>query len=118
VERVPRYADAVDARLSGQDVVRVASELTRLECRVKPLREANAAVRRDFDEYFAEAVEEVVALTRAVMDRATAIRAQLDFKVRDAIHLAAAIESDCDPMLTNDQRLKRFTGLAIEVVRP
>ena len=52
VEQVPIYAAAIDARLSAHDVVRVAGDLTRLECRVKPLREGNADLLKDFDDYF------------------------------------------------------------------
>jgi len=43
VERVPPYAAAVDARLSVPGIVLVASDLTRMECRVKPLRDGNSA---------------------------------------------------------------------------
>ena len=41
VEQVPIYAAAVDARLSAPLVVRVVSDLTRMECRIKPLRDGN-----------------------------------------------------------------------------
>ncbi len=76
VEQVTPYAAAVDARLSTSEVVRVASDLTRMECRVKPLRNGNAGLLKDYDDYFEGAVAEIVALSREVMDRATEIRAQ------------------------------------------
>ncbi len=115
VEQVPLYAAAVDARLSAHDVVRVASDLTRLECRVKPLREGNAGLLKDFDDYFEGAVVEIIALSREVIDRATEIRAQYGFRTPDAIHLAAAVVSRCGVFLTNDHRLDRFSDMAIEV---
>jgi predicted nucleic acid-binding protein len=118
VEQVPLYAAAVDARLSAHSVKRVASDLTRMECRVKPLREGNADLLKDFDDYFEGAVAEIVALSREVIDRATEIRAQYGFKTPDAIHLAAAVASGCDVFLTNDHRLDRFTDITIEVVQP
>ena len=47
VEQVPGYGAAVDTRLAAPGLVPVTSELTRLECRVKPLREGDLlAVRR------------------------------------------------------------------------
>jgi predicted nucleic acid-binding protein len=61
-------------------------------------------------------VAEVVTLSREVMDRATAIRAQYGLKTPDAIHLAAAVAAGCDVFLTNDHRLDRFPGITIEVV--
>jgi predicted nucleic acid-binding protein len=118
VEQVPLYATAVDAQLSAHGVVRVASDLTRMECRVKPLREGNADLLEDFDDYFEGAVAEIVALSREVIDRATEIRAQYGFKTPDAIHLAAAVASGCDVFLTNDHRLDRFTDITLEVVQP
>lgn len=64
VEEVPPYAAAVDARLSAPDVVRVASDLTRMECRVRPIRDHNDDLLKDFDEYFDETVDEIVGLSR------------------------------------------------------
>jgi uncharacterized protein len=118
VQQVAPFAAVVDARLSVAGVVLVASDLTRLECRVKPLRDGNLALLHDFDDYFATAVSQVVALSRAVMDRATEIRAQHKFKTPDAIHLAAALISGCDAFLTNDHRLDAFPDITVEVVQP
>ena len=118
VEQVPLYAAAVDTQLSAHGVVRVASDLTRMECRVKPLRGGNADLLQDFNDYFEGAVAEILALSREVIDRATEIRAQYGFKTPDAIHLAAAVASGCDVFLTNDHRLDRFTDITIEVVQP
>lgn len=118
VEQVKPYAEMVDSRLSDGDVVIVASELTRLECRVKPLREENAAVLKDFDDYFEGAIEVMVGLSRGVIDLATGIRAHYGFKAPDALHLAASLWSNCDVFLTNDHRLDRFREVAIDVILP
>ena len=118
IERVLLYAAIVDARLSAPGIVRVASDLTRMECRVKPLRDGNAHLLQDYDDYFEEAVAEIVVLSREVIDCATDIRAQYGFRTPDAIHLAAAVVSGCDVFLTNDHRLDRFSDIAIEIVQP
>ncbi len=118
VEQVPPFAALVDSRLSERNVVTVASDLTRLECRVKPLRDENVAVLRDFADYFEGAVEIMVSLSREVIDLATGIRARYGFKTPDAIHLAAAVWSQCEVFLTNDHRLDRFGELAVEVLLP
>jgi predicted nucleic acid-binding protein len=117
VEQVPLYAPVVDARLSASGTVLVASDLTRMECRAKPIRDDNPNLLKDYDDYFERAVAEVVALSREVIDHATEIRAKYGFKTPDAIHLAAAVVSRCDVFLTNDHRLDRFSGIAIEVVQ-
>ena len=118
VEQVAPFFPVVDARLSTAGVVRVASDLTRMECRVKPVREENVDLLKDYDDFFADAVAEIVALSREVMDRATEIRARHGFKTPDAIHLAAAVVTRCDVFLTNDHRLDRFPDIALEVVQP
>jgi predicted nucleic acid-binding protein len=117
VEQVAPFFPAVDARLSAAGVVRMASDLMRLECRVKPVREGNADLLKDYDDFFAYTVAEIVALSREVMDRATEIRARYGFKTPDAVHLAAAVATSCEVFLTNDHRLDRFLDIAIEVVR-
>jgi predicted nucleic acid-binding protein len=118
VEQVMPYAATVDARLSAREVVTVASDLTRLECRVKPLRDENAAVLKDFEDYLEGAIEVMVPLSREVIDLATGIRAGYSFKAPDAIHLAAAVWSQCEVFFTNDHRLDRFRELGVETVQP
>lgn len=103
VEHVPLFADLVAQRLSSTDAL-IVSDLSRLECRVKPLRDGNTALVDEFDRFFNDSVSEVFTLTREVMDRATEIRAHYGFKTPDAIHLAAATASNCDLFLTNDHR--------------
>ena len=80
------------------------------------MRDGNIALLGDFDRFFNESVSEVVSLSREVIDRATDIRAHYGFKTPDAIHLAAAILSNCELFLTNDRRLDQFTGLPVEAV--
>jgi predicted nucleic acid-binding protein len=92
------------------------SDLSRLECRVKPLRLRDAAKLTDFDNFFARPDVNLVPLSTAVYDRATAIRATHNFKLADALHLAAAVESGCDRFLTNDTRLSRFPDIPVEVL--
>jgi len=110
------FATAIRSKLAVLGIVPITSELARLECRVKPMRDGNQALLQDFDDYFANSIAEIFPLTRDVIDLATEIRAQYNFKTPDAIHLAAAIISNCDVFMTNDQRLNRFTGISIETI--
>lgn len=115
IEHVAQYGDLVAQRLSTTDAL-VVSDLSRLECRVKPMRDGNTALLDEFDCFFNESVSEVVTLTREVMDRATEIRSRYGFKTPDAIHLAAATSSNCELFLTNDARLNRFAELSVEAL--
>jgi predicted nucleic acid-binding protein len=93
------------------------SDLTRLECRVHPLRHGDAARLAAFDGFFALADVQLVPLPRAVYDRATGIRAQHGFKTIDSLHLAAAVEAGCGRFLTNDTRLSTFSGITVKCCR-
>ena len=92
------------------------SDLVRMECRVGPLCSGDETKLKIFDGFFARPDIRTASLTPAVFDRAAQIRADRGFKTPDAIHLAAAVESGCDRFLTNDLRLSRFAGLAVETL--
>ena len=93
-----------------------ASDLVRLECRVKPLKSGDAAKLAVFDAFFGRPDVRIVPFTTTVFDRATMIRATHNFKLGDSLHLAAAVESGCDVFLTNDSRLSAFTVIPVEVL--
>jgi uncharacterized protein len=92
------------------------SDLTRLECRLKPIQLGDMRKLQVFDSFFARADVLVLPLPSSVFDAATVIRANHGFKTADALHLAAAIEGGCQLFLTNDFRLGRFSGLNVEVL--
>lgn len=92
------------------------SDLTRLECRVKPLARGDAVKLAGFDAFFTRPDVLKVPLTTAVYERATLRRARYSFKLGDSLHLAAAIENGCNAVLTNDARLSRCTDIVVEVL--
>lgn len=116
VENVSPYANLLIQRLSIEGRHQVCSDLTRMECRVKPLRDGETGLLTAFNTYFDEIISETVPLSRIVMDRATEIRARYGFKAPDAIHLACAVIAECDLFLTNDKQLKRFNEITVEVI--
>ena len=116
IQTIPPLAATVEAYIAGPGVEVVVSDLTRLECRVKPMRDADATLLSQFDQFFSAAVHEIVPLSRAVLDRATEFRAQYGFTTPDAIHIAAALVGSCDVFLTNDHRLNRAVGIQVQVV--
>ena len=91
------------------------SALTRLECRVWPIREDDAELLALFDRFFASRDLRRARLTVAVFDLATDLRARYGVKTPDALHLAAAITWDCDEFWTNDRRLTGVTGERIAI---
>jgi predicted nucleic acid-binding protein len=92
------------------------SDLTRLECRVKPMKNGDALKLAEFDAFFARPDVQLIPILTAAFDRATRIRATHNFKLADSLHLAAAVEAHCDRFLTNDARLSSFTDVTAEVL--
>lgn len=112
VERVQPFFPQVLQQLKGGSIY-VVSDLTRLECRIKPLRAKDWALLAEYERFFGEPYVERLMLSTPIMDRAAEIRADYNFETPDAIHLAAAVVSGCDAFLTNDLRLTSFRELTV-----
>jgi predicted nucleic acid-binding protein len=91
--------------------------LSRLETRVKPLRENNQDGLQQFEDFFNSKIILEIGISREAIDKATELRAKYNFKTPDSIHLAAAITSNCDVFFTNDHRLDRCTEIKVEVLQ-
>jgi predicted nucleic acid-binding protein len=119
IEQTPGWGPRASARIAvmraNQDRMAL-SDLVRMECRVGPLRSADAALLARYDGFFSVSGVQIVGLTAAVCDLAATIRAAHGFRTPDALNLAAAVESGCGAFLTNDMRLARFPGLTVEVL--
>lgn len=111
--RAPLYARLLPLRGTGRFLL--TSLPTRLECRVRPLRTNDAPVLALYDAFFTSAEVEVLELTPAVVEKATELRARLNVKTPDALHLASAIVAGASAFLTGDLGLTRCTEIRVEV---
>lgn len=101
---------AVQAALDptgGDKPVLYVSALTRLECRVGPLRRRDSDLPAAYDRFFESRDLRRCRLTAVIFDLATEYRAREGLKTPDALHLATAVSSGCDELWTNDLRLKK-----------
>jgi predicted nucleic acid-binding protein len=119
IERSPNFGTRATTHIallaaSGDEFI--VSDLTRLECRATPLVRGNRQILTAYDQFFQQRVHAVFQLTTSICDNATVIRGQYNFKTPDCLHLAAALEAGCGKFVTNDLRLNRFTGIAIELL--
>ena len=94
----------------------ITSRLSRLECRVKPLRDGNAHLLGAFEGFFARKGLELMEVTAEVIEAATQLRATHNFRAPDAIHLASAVVAKADVFLTGDRNLARCPGLKVEIL--
>jgi predicted nucleic acid-binding protein len=94
----------------------VTSRLSRLECRVKPLRDADTKLLLDYEAFFSARRLFIVELSAAVIEQATDLRARYGFKTPDSLHLATAIVAQADVFLTGDAALSKCSEVNVEVV--
>lgn len=95
----------------------MTSRLSRLECRVKPLREGDHQLLARYDTFFTRRLMQVAELSAPVVERATELRARLGLKTPDSLHVATAIEERADLFLTGNAALARVTDLHVEIIR-
>lgn len=112
--RAPLESRLLPLRGTGRFLL--TSRLTRLECRVKPLRANDVAVLSLYDAFFSSAEVEVLELAPAVVEKATDLRAKLNVKTPDALHLASAIMAGANAFLTGDHGLMRCTEIPVEIL--
>jgi predicted nucleic acid-binding protein len=118
IEGLPEFREAALAWIgraeSGGAVL--TSRLSRLECRVKPLRDADMDLLQRYDGFFSRSALQWVEITADVVERATELRAQHGFRTPDAIHLASALAVPADVFLTGDRGLIRCPGLDVQIL--
>jgi predicted nucleic acid-binding protein len=93
------------------------SDLVRLECRVRPLRDEAAELLDAYERFFALPEVERLPLAAEVFDRATELRARHGLRTPDAIHVACAERGGCTAFWTNDRALAKLDlGLRVEII--
>jgi len=112
--RAPLEARLLPLRGTGRFLL--TSRLSRLECRVKPLRANDVTLLALYDAFFAGFEVELLELSDAVVEKATELRATLNVKTPDALHLASGILAGATAFLTGDRNLSRCTEIPVEVL--
>lgn len=119
LERHTTLGPRVEAALfpaEGARPIPVISDLTRLECRLLPLREQDQDLLARYDAFFGLPDCRRAPIDSAVFDLATELRARQGLKTPDALHLAAAICFGCEELWTTDTRLATATAERLRMV--
>jgi predicted nucleic acid-binding protein len=96
----------------------VANELSLLEVLVGPIQQGNVNLQAGFKDLLLHSTNvRMVAVSRAVLERAVALRAATSLKTPDAIHAATALIEGCTLFVTNDTLFRRVPGLNVTVLR-
>ena len=120
VEAYPDYISKMDRIVDAIETTSVqalTSVLTLTEVMVQPLRVGNTDLAQEYldilvirDEY------ELVEFSTNIAITAASIRARYSLRTPDAIHVATAIKSGCDAILTNDRDFRRVQDLNVLVL--
>jgi len=94
------------------------SRLTWMECRVRPLREAQTGVLAAFDALFRRPDVVWVELSAQVVELATEIRARTGLKAPDALQAACCLQLGADHLfVTGDAAFRKVAGLKVRVLK-
>jgi len=85
-----------------------ASDLVRLECLIRPLREKNKEAETEVKEILGKM--ECLAIAPSAYDLAANLRAEFGLRTPDAIHLATALINECEEFWTNDEKLLKVSS--------
>jgi predicted nucleic acid-binding protein len=119
LEGIPAVRAPIELRLlplRGTGRFLGTSRLSRLECRCKPLRAGDTALLVLYEALFNGPEVQLLDVTPDVVEKATDLRARLNVKTPDAIHLATAIEAKVVAFLTGDRSLARCGEIAVEIL--
>jgi uncharacterized protein len=111
-----KVAQRLLAHRADPTALLLTSRLSRLECRVKPLRDADAKLLASYEAFFTAHRLVIAELSADVVERATDLRARYGFKTPDALHLATAIVTQVDVFLTGDAELAKCSDVKVETV--
>jgi len=96
------------------DLVAYSSVLTLAEVLVMPFREGDQRLIRAYQEILIAGDDyELVAVTPEIAVTAAETRARYGLGTPDSLHVATAIATHFDAMLTNDSDMKRISELSI-----
>jgi predicted nucleic acid-binding protein len=96
----------------------VSSDLTVMECLVRPLKNCDRLIQAAYEELFESADWRLLPLMRPIMREAAQLRADNPaLRTPDAIHAATALFTGCTTFLTNDTGFQRIPGLPTAILQ-
>lgn len=102
-ERAKALIEAIDC----DEILAVTSELTVAEALVKPIASGRSDIVSQYEAFLlSDSKLRLVAVDRTILRSAADLRARMNIKLPDAIHVASAIETDCEIFLSQDRELR------------
>ena len=95
--------------LSNGEIEVVTCDVTYTEILPHPARRGDTQAIETMVEYLS--AFEVIPLTKEITIHAGILRGETGMKSPDALHVAAAMQADCEILVTNDGGIKTPTGM-------
>ncbi len=109
-ESHPEYQEKVAELIQHLDSIKceiITSELTLAECLVKPFADKDVDSQNHYEDNIKTSdFLKVMPVSRTTLIKAAELRALYKNKLPDSIHLASAIEHNCDVFVGNDKKIK------------
>jgi predicted nucleic acid-binding protein len=117
IEEHPAYIRQIDAvfdHVTRAQLRAVCSVLTLMEVLVTPVRIGDQVLISKYRDILLHSQEiTCLPITEDIAQTAAELRARFNIRTPDALHLATAIQSNCNAFLTNDSALVRVTAIPI-----
>lgn len=111
-EQSPKYgekAKGILAQVENGEISAVASTVSLTEILVKPIREGNISLEKQYKLLFTHFPNlSIIAIDNTIAERAAFLRGTYGIKTPDALILACAISANADLFITNDLRLEQI----------
>jgi predicted nucleic acid-binding protein len=117
VEVNSTYIDRMDAIIDiieNTSISAISSVITLTEVLVHPLKLNNIKLEQQYRKLLTNNSDlQLATITSHIADLAANIRATYGLRTPDALHIATAIDAQCDVFLTNDKGIKRVNEITV-----
>ena len=113
LEGEPHIAKLVERvfQVCGEfDIAVVTSEITVIECMIRPHKQHNKAMIDKYQSFFdgAQDVISILPINSSLVQKIPLVAARFNLKLVDSLHVATAISDGCDGFLSNDHGIGPF----------
>jgi predicted nucleic acid-binding protein len=119
VEGVATYqpvTDVIFQEIGRGTVEAITSSVTLAECLVYPYKRGDMALAQRFRNVITAGVHTCYVGIDMAAEKAAELRARYNLSLTDAFQVAAALSSNCEAFLTNENGIKRVTALKVLVL--
>lgn len=100
--------------IDGDEITACTGELTLTELLIKPYRDGAHDIIAEYEGLLLHSGHfSVFGLSMATFLKAAKIGGETLMRTPDALHMATALENNCDFFITNDKRIRSYQGVTV-----